>query len=186
MIKRFTHWGRVTHICVGKQTIIGSDNGLSPDRRQAIIWINAGILLIGPLATKFNEILIEIHIFLFKEMHLKMSSGKWRPFCLGLNVLRDICNGCIWYCNHCLSPIIFLRWPEAIMRWSVFTGIRIPIEWSVFRTYAMPLLRRVRWAWLNTYVRKSPYECAFHVGGVEWCLRVSFRSREWRRNIHID
>ena len=32
-----THWGRVTHICVGKQTIIGSDNGLSPGRRQAII-----------------------------------------------------------------------------------------------------------------------------------------------------
>ena len=41
--------GRVTHICVGKQTIIVSDNGLSPGRRQAIIWTNAGILLIGPL-----------------------------------------------------------------------------------------------------------------------------------------
>ena len=56
-----THWGRVTHICVSKQTIIGSDNGLSPVRRQAIIWTNAGILLMGPLGTKFNEILIEIH-----------------------------------------------------------------------------------------------------------------------------
>ena len=33
-----THWGLVTHICVTKQTIIGSDNGLSPGRRQAIIW----------------------------------------------------------------------------------------------------------------------------------------------------
>ena len=30
----FTHWGRVTHICVGKQTIIGSYNGLSPVRRH--------------------------------------------------------------------------------------------------------------------------------------------------------
>ena len=38
-----THWSRVTHICVGKPTIIGSGNGLSPDRRQAIIWTNAGI-----------------------------------------------------------------------------------------------------------------------------------------------
>ena len=28
----------MTHICVGKLTIIGSDNGLSPGRRQAIIW----------------------------------------------------------------------------------------------------------------------------------------------------
>ena len=82
-----THWGRVTHICVSKQTISGSDNGLSPGRRQAIIWTNAGILLIGPLGTKFNEILIEIHTFSIKEMHLNMSSGKWRPFCLGLNVL---------------------------------------------------------------------------------------------------
>ena len=34
---------RVTHIWVSKLTIIGSDNGLSPDRRQAIIWINSGI-----------------------------------------------------------------------------------------------------------------------------------------------
>ena len=39
-----THWGRVTHICVSKLTIIGSDNGLSPDRRQAITWTNAGLL----------------------------------------------------------------------------------------------------------------------------------------------
>ena len=83
-----THWGRVTHICVGKLTIIGSDNGLSPDRRQAIIWTNAGILLIEPLGTNFSEILIEIHIFSSKKMHLKMSSGKWRPFCLSLNVLN--------------------------------------------------------------------------------------------------
>ena len=82
-----THWGRVTHICVSKLTIIASDNGLSPGRRQAIIWTSAGILLIEPLGTNFNEILIEMHTFSFKKMHLKMSSGKWRPFCLNLNVL---------------------------------------------------------------------------------------------------
>ena len=34
---KLTHWGRVTHICVSNLTIIGSDNGLSPGRRQAII-----------------------------------------------------------------------------------------------------------------------------------------------------
>ena len=32
-----THWGRLTHICVSKLSILGSDNGLSPGRRQAII-----------------------------------------------------------------------------------------------------------------------------------------------------
>ena len=84
-----THWGRVTHICVGDLTIIGSDNGLSPGRHQAIIWTNAGILLIGPLGTNFSEILIEILTFSFKKMHLKMSSAKWQTFCLGLNVLNQ-------------------------------------------------------------------------------------------------
>ena len=82
-----THWGRVTHICVGKLTIIGSDNGLPPGRRQAIIWTNAGILLIGSLGTNFNEIVIEIMTFSFKKMRLKVSFAKWRPCCLGLNVL---------------------------------------------------------------------------------------------------
>ena len=81
------HWGRVTHICVGKPTIIGSENGLSPGQRQAIIWTNDGILLIRTLGTNFSEILSEIHSFSFKKMHLKMPSGKWWPFCLSLNVL---------------------------------------------------------------------------------------------------
>ena len=85
-----THWGRMTHICVGKLTIIGSDNGLSPGRRQAIMWINVGLLLIRNLGTNFSEILIGVKTFSFKKMHLKMSSGKWRPFCLGLNVLTTI------------------------------------------------------------------------------------------------
>ena len=83
-----THWGRVTHIYVGRLTIIGPDNGLSPGRRQAIIWTNAGILLIGHLGTNFSEILINIYTFSFKKMHLKMSSGNWRASCLGLNVLN--------------------------------------------------------------------------------------------------
>ena len=78
----------MTHICVGKLIIIGSDNGLSPDRRQAIIWTNAGLLSIRPLRTYLSENLIKIQQFSLKKMHLKMSSGKWRPSCLGLNVLR--------------------------------------------------------------------------------------------------
>ena len=82
-----THWGRVTHICIGNLTIIGSDNGLSPGQRQAIIWTNVGILLIEPLGTKFSEILVEIITFSIKKMHLKMLSVNWRPFCLSLNEL---------------------------------------------------------------------------------------------------
>ena len=48
------YWGWMTHICVGNLTTIGSDNGSSPSRRQAIIWTNAGILLIWPLETNFS------------------------------------------------------------------------------------------------------------------------------------
>ena len=88
-----THWGRVTHICVSKLTTIGSDNGLSPGRRQAIIWTNAGLLLIQTLGTNFSEILREIYIFSFKKMDLKMSFGKCRPSCLGLNLLRSLSDG---------------------------------------------------------------------------------------------
>ena len=81
----------MTHICVSKLTIIGSDNGLSPGRRQAIIWTNAGLLSFGSLGTNLSEILIEIHTVSSKKMHLKMSSGKWRPFYVGLNVLNNRC-----------------------------------------------------------------------------------------------
>ena len=77
----------MTHICVGNLNIIGSDNGMSPGRRQAIIWISAWTLLIVPLGTNFNEISIEIHTFSFKKIHLKLSSAKWQQFCLRLNVL---------------------------------------------------------------------------------------------------
>ena len=80
----------MTHICVNKLTIIGSDNGLSPGQPQAIIWTNAGILLIRNLGTSFNDILSEIRISLSKKLHLYMLSTKWRQFFLGLNVLTSI------------------------------------------------------------------------------------------------
>ena len=81
------HWGRVTHICVSYPTITGSDNGLSPGRRQAIILINAGKLLIGPLETNVSDILIEIHTFSFQENAFgsviwKMAAIMSRPQCI--------------------------------------------------------------------------------------------------------
>ena len=66
-------------------TIIGSDNGMSPCRHQAIIWANAGISLIGPW-NNLSEIFIEIHTLSLKKMHLKMTleSGGYlsRPQCV--------------------------------------------------------------------------------------------------------
>ena len=85
-----THWGQVTYKCISKLTTTDSDNGLSHGRLQAIIWTNAGFLLIGPLSTNYSEIFIKILTFSSKKMHLKMLSGKWWPFCLSLNVLKGI------------------------------------------------------------------------------------------------
>ena len=68
---------------------ISSDNGLSPDQCEAIIWTNAGILLIEHLGRNFNEIQIKIQNFSFMKMHLKMLSGKWHPFDPGGDELTD-------------------------------------------------------------------------------------------------
>ena len=89
-----THWGPI-YICVSKIIIIGSDNGLSSGRRQAIIWTNARILLNGYWGTNFSEILIEISSFSFEKMHLKMLSGKMvailsRPQCVNMQHIPRI------------------------------------------------------------------------------------------------
>ena len=62
------------HICVGKLTIIGSDNGLSPRRRQAIIWTNAGILLIRPLGNLDQNSYIFIQENAFENVVCEMLS----------------------------------------------------------------------------------------------------------------
>ena len=71
------------HICI-KLTIVGSDNGLSTDRWQAITWANA-----QTLGTNFIEILSDTYTFLAKKMFFKTSSAKWQQFCIGLNVLNN-------------------------------------------------------------------------------------------------
>ena len=99
-VQVLTHWGWVTHICVCYLTIIGSDNGLSPDWRQAIIWTNAGILLIGPLGASFSEIVIEIHTFslknVFENIVWKMAAFLSRPQCVALNVQGPSYLGLTW------------------------------------------------------------------------------------------
>ena len=99
-----------------KLTIVGSDNGLSPGWRQAIIWTHAGILLIGPVGTNFSEILIEIYTSSFKKIRLKISSAKWRPCCLGLNVLKTkvVSTSAVvllipWYNIHWVQPLLAHR-----------------------------------------------------------------------------
>ena len=115
----------MTHICISKLTMIGSDNGLSPNQRQAIIWTNDGILLVETLGTNFSEILIEIHTFSFKKMHLKMSSEKKWPFCFGLNVFRNTKAGSVIWIIYkmemtCLNPPVYLH---RMLRWQLSTCV---------------------------------------------------------------
>ena len=105
----FAVWFTEAELRVSELNIIGSDNGLSPGRRQAIIWTNAGILSIGPLGINFSDIFIEILIFSFKKMRVKVSSAKWRSLCLDLNMLM----GTPWQ-----------QWPGLPIRWWIQKAIQ--------------------------------------------------------------
>ena len=134
-----TNWGRVMHICVSKLTIIGSDNGLSPSRRQAIIWTNAGILLFRPLATNFSEIWIKIYVFSFTKMHLKMSSGKWRPFCLSLNVLRLSVDSIVMP-KAVTSLVQIMSVPSHYLNkcWNIVNStLRNKLQWNINRNWCI-------------------------------------------------
>ena len=126
---------------VGNLTIIGSDNGLSPGRRQAIIWTNVGILLIGPLGINFSEILIEITTFSFKKMRLKVSSAKRRPFCLGLNVL----NMDIAVDSGCTAIHSRLTWPVGTP-----TVFQKPLT-VLAQPCNLPAVRALRREWNNCH-----------------------------------
>ena len=51
-------WYIYMYVSVNR-TLVGSDNGLLPVRRQSITWSNAVILLIWPLGLNFSEIWIK-------------------------------------------------------------------------------------------------------------------------------
>ena len=84
-----TLWGRVTHICVSKQAIIGSENGLSPGRCQVIIWTCAGLLVIWTFGNKLQWNLNKnLYIFIqenaFENVVWKMAAILSRPQCVEL------------------------------------------------------------------------------------------------------
>ena len=115
----------MTHICVNNLTITGSDNGLSPGWRQAIIWTNAWILLARPLGTNFSEFLIKILTFSFKKK-MRLRSGVHFVSASMLNRLSITHNTIItfkafpwtfiWCRTFADTPYILLDWslPEKI------------------------------------------------------------------------
>ena len=100
----------MTHTCVSNLTVIGSDNGMSPGRRQAIIW------------SKF------IH-FLLKKTHLRLSSAKRRPFCPGGDEWRVLC---VYQLDvTCLA--VFLAFPCGLSAFSESLVSRVH-NFGCFRT----------------------------------------------------
>ena len=81
-----THWGRVTHICISNLTIIGSNNGLSPGRRQAIVWTNTGKLFIrtiGKNSVKFQSKFRHFHKKnAFENVIWKITAILFHPQCV--------------------------------------------------------------------------------------------------------
>ena len=125
---KLSHWGRMTHICVNKVTIISSDNnkvtiissdnGLSPERRQAIVWTNAEILLIGTLGIIFSEIVHGNSNILCKKCTWKcrLRNGvHFASMCLrGLSVLWHTGHrgqaSFLWYIRLSYTRIKFVQW----------------------------------------------------------------------------
>ena len=54
------------------------------------IWASGGSLQIRNSGTNLSEIQIKIQIFPLTKMQFNMSSAKWGPFCVALNLLRII------------------------------------------------------------------------------------------------
>ena len=112
-----THWGRVMHICIGNQAIIGSDNGLPPGRWQAIILTNATILFIWPIGTNISDIVIEICTYSFRKVNLKI----WLPhFSQIFKHLTDLFLRIFPYCEQpCLDVCIVQYYDSRISKaWS--------------------------------------------------------------------
>ena len=108
-------------------TVIGWQNGVLPG------WANAWILLMEHLGTNHSEIIMEIHTFSFKKMHLKIPSWKCRPFCLGLNVI-----------TFCFTVIYFIANLTFGFNDSVLLACQNPVGWqTVIRGTPTPLFMAI-------------------------------------------
>ena len=140
-----TYWGRFTYTCASKSTIIGSDNGLSPGRCQAIIWTDAAIFIIGPLGTNFSEILITLYIFIqenafengvrklaailsrpqYVKHHIRMVSGEylysrcasWIENVIFWSWLGPICWGLLSQCTRAWANSTPIPRPNGLEIW---------------------------------------------------------------------
>ena len=100
----------VAYICVSKPGNIGSDNGLSPVWRHAIIRTSADLLSIGPLGINVNDIIIKIHTFSLKN-----------PFENVISEMSAILSGhqCVNVCNKHLYVYRLSLTTKALNVWCI-------------------------------------------------------------------
>ena len=114
-----THWGRVTHICVSKLTIIGSDNGLSPGRHHHYLnqcWniVNSNLTNKLQWNLKRNSCIF-IHENGFENVVCEMASILSRPPCVTNATIRAYMWNrilCICFCSQYCT----LSWWEILCR----------------------------------------------------------------------
>ena len=111
-----THWGRVTYICFGKLTIIGSDNGLVPGWNQwwnLVNWTlrnkfqwnlkqNSYIFI---QETAFETVICEMAFILSRPQCVKVSAAM-DDFCQYIGPDENIANGCRDVTKSCNSSSI--------------------------------------------------------------------------------
>ena len=132
-----THWDRVTHICVSQLIIIGSDNGLSPDRRQAIIWNKWWNIVIWTLGKKFQwNLNRNLYIFIqenaFENVVWKLAVILSRPQCVKSYQLFPCCWPPLWRSSLCSR--VSLLWAQTT--WWTNTPLFIASRHYNRRTYA--------------------------------------------------
>ena len=159
-LNELTYSGQVTHICVSELSSIGSDNGLAPGRRQAIIWTNAGILLIRTPGTHFSEILSELHTIWLRKCTSKCrlrNGGNFVSASMCLLALRQSHHypsaseatliNLVWIHTHPRRPItlqqqnkaqqtrVHIPWDILPIRWCTAMGISVSWDFLHWKMY---------------------------------------------------
>ena len=122
-----THWGRVTHICVGKLTIIGSDNDLSPSQAAPSHYLNqcwniVNLTLGNKLQWNFNRnwnILIPENAF--EYIVCEMASILSRPQCV--KCVRRVTRVWIPYSTNRLQSISWTN--NCLVYWGTYAPFAI-------------------------------------------------------------
>ena len=151
---------------------IGSDNGLSPIQRQAIILASAVLMTIGPIGINFNEILIKIPNFSFTKMHVNILCAKWLPFCPGRDELIQL--------EKCLTVSHYLalwrcEFKNLNLRLRYLAIIAYGLQWSMVWVGCLQCIDFVELVFLEQFDYLDQKWCNFLINWInltKWCKMI--------------